>query len=60
MLYKWPHLKGIMKELSNYSLDIPIGLLIGANCSPPLEPFLVEMVDLMLLDLDLADVYVGQ
>ena len=40
MLYKWPHLKGVMKEeLSNYSSDIPIGLLIGANCPPALEPY---------------------
>ena len=34
---RWKHLEPIMKDIPQYK-DIPIGLLIGANCPKALEP----------------------
>eukprot|EP00794_Sanderia_malayensis_P004020 gene4020-4569_t len=37
-LRHWPHLKDIMKDLHKEDSEIPVGLLIGANCPLALEP----------------------
>eukprot|EP00112_Aurelia_sp_Birch-Aquarium-sp1_P003949 Seg1448.3 transcript_id=Seg1448.3/GoldUCD/mRNA.D3Y31 product="hypothetical protein" protein_id=Seg1448.3/GoldUCD/D3Y31 len=38
ILRHWPHLREIMKDVHKEDSEIPIGLLIGANCPLALEP----------------------
>ena len=45
MMLKWPHLKELVTEMPDRNVNIPVGLLIGANCSKALEPLKVITAD---------------